>query len=48
MVKPGIIQPFAVGDENAEHRAELKQLMPVTVVAGEARRVITQNKAGVP
>ena len=47
MVKSRIIYSFAVGDENAEHRAELKQLMPVTVVACEARRVVAQNETGV-
>src|SRR5271166_2856729 len=34
-----IVEPFSIRDENSEHRAEFKKLMPVAIVAGETRRI---------
>jgi len=33
--RSGIVETLAVGEDHAEQRAQLEQLMPVAVVAGQ-------------
>src|SRR5258708_25270735 len=42
-----VVEALAIRNEHAEHRAELKELMPVSIVAGQARSVETDHKTGV-
>ena len=42
-----IVEAFAIRDEHAEYRAEFEELMPVPIVAGQARSVETDHKTGV-
>ena len=46
MVSARIVQPLAVSDEHVKDRAQLQQLVPVVVVAGQARGVQAQHQAG--
>jgi hypothetical protein len=36
MVEPRIVEPFPVGDQGAEDRANFQQLIPITIVACQA------------
>ena len=45
--RSGIVETFAVGEDHAEQRAQLEELMPVTVVAGQPRGVEAEHQAGV-
>src|SRR5574341_213440 len=45
VIGPRVIEPFAVGDENSEDRAQVKQLIPVAVVASHPRSVKTDDQA---
>lgn len=47
MVSAGIVEAFAVGDDNAEERAQIEELMPVAVVAGKPGSVETDGEAGI-
>lgn len=47
MIQGWIVKPLTVGDQDAEHRAELEQLMPVAVIAREPRRIEAQDQTGV-
>ena len=47
VVGPRIVETLAIRDQHGKHRAELKQLMPVAIVAGEARGVEADDKAGI-
>ncbi|MGY2933183.1 hypothetical protein ACVWZ6_002785 [Bradyrhizobium sp. GM6.1] len=42
-----IVKPLAIRNEHTEHRAQFEQLMPVPVVAGQARSVEAHHKTGV-
>lgn len=42
-----IVEPFAVGDQNPEQRAQVEELVPVPIVARQPRRVETDHQAGV-
>src|SRR6266480_2254393 len=42
-----VVEAFAIRDEHAEHRAEFEQLMPVPIVAGQARSVEADYEPGV-
>ncbi len=42
-----IVKPLAIRNEHAEHRAQFEKLMPVPVIAGQARSVEAHHKAGV-
>jgi hypothetical protein len=42
-----IVKPLAIRNEHAEYRAQFEKLMPVPVIAGQARSVETHHKAGV-
>lgn len=42
-----IVKPLAIRNEHAEHRAQFEQLMPVPVIAGQARSVEAHHKTGV-
>ena len=44
----GVIEAVAVGDERVGHRAQVEQLIPVGVVAGEARHLDPQDDADLP
>lgn len=46
MIRAGIIQSFAIGDEDTEQRAQVEKLMPVPVIAGEPRSVKTDDQTG--
>ena len=46
VVGAGVVEALAVADDDAEHRAQLQQLVPVAVVAGQARGVQAQHQAG--
>src|ERR1019366_3722300 len=46
VIGPRIIEPFAIGNEHAEERAQLEQLMPIAVVARQTRCVEAQHEAG--
>ena len=46
MIGTGIVEPLAVGDQHAEKRAELQQLVPVPIVAGQTGRVQAQHQPG--
>lgn len=48
MIDTRIEEPFAIGDQHAEQRAQLHQLVPVPVVAGQAGGIETEHEAGVP
>src|SRR6185437_4305535 len=41
-----VIEPFAIGDQHAKQRAQLEELMPISVVTREARRVQAHDQAG--
>ena len=43
-----LIEPFAIRDENSEYRAEFKKLMPIAVVASQARSIEANHKPGIP
>ena len=47
MINSRVIEALAIGDEHAEHRAEFQELMPVAIVARQARRIETDHQAGV-
>ncbi|BAR63270.1 uncharacterized protein NK6_b_76 (plasmid) [Bradyrhizobium diazoefficiens] len=47
MVGARVVKPFAIRNDHAEHRAQFEKLMPVPVIAGQARSVETHHKAGV-
>jgi hypothetical protein len=42
-----VVKAFAIRDEHAEHRSEFEQLMPVPIVAGQARSVEADHEPGV-
>lgn len=42
-----IVKPLAIRNEHAEHRAQFEKLMPVPVIAGQARSVEAHHKTGV-
>ena len=42
-----VVETLAVGEDHAEQRAQLEQLMPVAVVAGQPRGVEAEHQAGV-
>ena len=44
VVGAGVVEALAVADDDAEHRAQLQQLVPVAVVAGQARGVQAQRQ----
>ena len=48
MIGARLIEPFAIRDENPEYRAEFKKLMPIAVVASQARSIETNHKPGIP
>lgn len=43
MVGAGIIETFAVGNDNAEERAQIEELMPIAVVAGKPGSVKAED-----
>jgi hypothetical protein len=43
MINAGIIQSFAIGDEGAEQGTQFQKLMPVAIVARQARCVEAQH-----
>src|SRR5437016_2204856 len=43
-----LIEPFAIRDENSEYRAEFKKLMPIAVVASQARSIEANHKPCIP
>ena len=45
MVEPGIVEPFAIGDQGAEDRADFQQLIPIAIVACQAGGVETEHQA---
>ena len=47
MVGARIVKPLAVRNEHAEYRTQFEKLMPVPVIAGQARSVETHHKTGV-
>src|ERR1700728_2277443 len=47
MVGARIVESFAVRDQHAEHRAEFEKLMPVAIVAGQARSVEADHEPGI-
>lgn len=47
MVGAGIVAPLAVGEQHAELRTQLEELIPVAVVAAQARSTEAREKAGV-
>jgi hypothetical protein len=46
VVGAGVVEALAIADDDAEHRAQLQQLVPVAIVAGQARGVQAQHQAG--
>ena len=42
-----VVKPLAIGNEHAEHRAKFEKLMPVPIVACQARSVEAHHKTGV-
>jgi hypothetical protein len=42
-----VIEPLAIRNEHAEYRAKFEKLMPVPIVAGQARSVEAHHKTGV-
>lgn len=47
-VSAGIVETFAVGNDDAEERAQIEELMPIAIVAGKPGRVEADDEAGVP
>ena len=47
MLSARIVETLAIRDQDCEHRAELEQLVPVAIVAGEPRSVEADHKAGI-
>lgn len=47
MVSAGIVETFAVGNDNAEDRTQIEELMLVAVVAGKPGRVEPDDEAGI-
>lgn len=47
VIESRVIEALAVGDEHAEHRTKLQELMPVAIVARQARRIETDHQASV-
>ena len=47
MVGAGIIETFAVGNDDAEERAQIEELMPVAIVAGKPGSVEADDEAGI-
>ena len=45
MVQSWIIESFAVGDQCAEDRADLEQLLPIAIVACQAGGIIAEYQA---
>ena len=46
MIGTRVKQPLAIGDQHAEQRAQFQQLMPVAIVARQARGVEADDQAG--
>ena len=46
MIGTRVEQPLAIGDQHAEQRAQFQQLMPVAIVARQARGVEADDQAG--
>ncbi|MGY4568373.1 hypothetical protein ACVWY5_001443 [Bradyrhizobium sp. USDA 3256] len=42
-----IVKPLAIRNDHTKYRAQLEKLMPVPVIAGQARSVETHHKTGV-
>lgn len=42
-----VVEALAIRDQHPEHRAELKQLMPIAIVAGEPRSVEADYEPGI-
>lgn len=47
MIGARIVETFAIGNDDAEERAQIEELMPVAVVAGKPRSVEADDKAGI-
>jgi hypothetical protein len=47
MVGARIVKPLAIRNEHAKYRTQLEKLMPVPVIAGQARSVEAHHKTGV-
>lgn len=46
MIGARIVQAFAIGNQHTKQRAQLEELMPIPVVACEARRIQAHDQAG--
>jgi hypothetical protein len=42
-----IVKPLTIRNEHAEYRAQFEKLMPVPVIAGQARSIETHHQTGV-
>lgn len=47
MISAGIVETFAVGNDDAEERAQIEELMPVAVVAGKPRGIEADDETGI-
>lgn len=47
MIGARVVEPLAIRNEHAEYRAQFEQLMPVPVIAGQARSIEAHHKTGV-
>src|SRR5215472_11025433 len=45
MVEPGIVEPFAIGDQGAEDRADFQQLIPIAIVARQPGGIVAEHQA---
>ena len=46
MIRARIVQAFAIGNQHTKQRAQLEELMPISVVARQTRRIQTHDQAG--
>jgi hypothetical protein len=45
MIESWIIESFAIGDQGAKDRADLKELIPIAVVARQAGGIKAEDQA---
>ena len=44
MVEPRIVEPFAIGDQGAQDRADFQQLIPIAMVARQAGGIVAEDQ----